>query len=182
LPNGRTALDRITSFNDRISKTLLWLGAAGLVAMTIIIGWQVYARYVLNASPSWAEQASLLLMIWYALLAAAAGFQEGFHIKILAGQNRASPKRARAMRILAEAVVILCGIMMFIWGIQLTEIISSHAIPSLGISRSWAYLPLPIAGALITLFCSTRLAGELLRPGWTEEPLIDSSLQVQEEL
>jgi len=167
-------VERLTRINGYISKLLLLLAAAGLFAMTLIIGWQVYARYVLNASPSWSEQLSLLLMIWYALLAAAAGFHEGFHIRIVALQAASSEKRARIMRIAAEIIVILCGVMMVIWGIDLARIISSHVIPSLGISRTWAYAPLPIAGALIVLFSGTRLAGEITQPGFTAEDEIDS--------
>lgn len=169
-------LDHITAFNARLSQVILWIAAAGLVAMTLIIGWQVYARYVLNASPSWSEQTALLLMTWYAVLAAAAGFNEGFHIRILALQNALPEKIARLMRVMAELVVIGCGFMMLIWGIELTNIISSHVIPSLGISRSWAYVPLPLAGAAIILFCSTRFVGELLRPGWTAEKPIEEIL------
>ncbi len=165
---------RLTYYNGYLAKLLLWIGGAGLFAMTLIIGWQVFARYVLNASPSWAEQLSLLLMIWYALLAAAAGFHEGFHIKIIALQAGASTRNARILRIVAEIVVVMSGAMMVVWGLDLTYIISSHVIPSLGISRSWAYAPLPIAGALIVLFSGTRLAGELLYPGFTAEDEIDS--------
>lgn len=163
-------LERLTRLNGILSYILLWISGAGLLAMTGIIGWQVVARYVLNASPSWAEQLSLILMIWYALLAAAAGFHEGFHIKILALQNAVSPSKARNMRLITEMIILLCGVMMLIWGIELTMIINSHVIPSLGISRSWAYLPLPISGALIILFSATRVFGEVTRPGWTELP------------
>jgi TRAP-type C4-dicarboxylate transport system permease small subunit len=44
-----------------ISRATLMLAGVGLLAMTGIIGWQVFARYVLNASPAWAEQAALVL-------------------------------------------------------------------------------------------------------------------------
>ena len=53
-----------------------------LVLMTIIITVQVFGRYVLNASPVWAEQAALLILIWCVFMAAAAGMREGFHIRI----------------------------------------------------------------------------------------------------
>lgn len=62
-----------------LSRLLIAFGAIGLLAMTAIIGWQVFGRFVLNSSPSWTEQASLILMIWYVMFAAAAGVYEGFH-------------------------------------------------------------------------------------------------------
>ena len=53
---------------DRISRWLsqgaMFLSAAGLVAMMLIICWQVFARYVLHAAPSWTEQSALYLMLW----------------------------------------------------------------------------------------------------------------------
>jgi len=54
---------------DRIggaaSRGLTLLSAIGLILMTLIVGWQVFGRYVLNQSPDWSEQAALALMIWY---------------------------------------------------------------------------------------------------------------------
>ena len=66
----------------QVSRMLIAFGSLGLLAMTAIISWQVFGRFVLNSSPSWTEQASLVLMIWYVMFAAAAGVHEGFHIRI----------------------------------------------------------------------------------------------------
>lgn len=164
------ALDR---FNDRVAGALLWISGIGLITMTLIVGWQVFARYILNASPSWSEQATLLLMIWYALLAAAAGFQQGFHIRIVAGQVAVGPKLARMMRIVIEILVLGTGLMFIFSGWWIAEMFASNAIPSLPLSRFWAYLPIPLAGVFITLFSAVRLAGEIAHPGWTEEPSHD---------
>ena len=58
------------------------LSGSALVLMTTIIIVQVFGRYVLNASPVWAEQAAMLILIWCVFFAAAAGVREGFHIRI----------------------------------------------------------------------------------------------------
>ena len=63
----------LTNITHFTADWLVRVAAVGLVLMTLIIGWQVFGRYVLNSSPSWSEQASLALMIWYVSLAAAAG-------------------------------------------------------------------------------------------------------------
>ena len=168
-------LDRVTAFNDGLARVLLAIGGAGLVAMTLIVGWQVFARYILNNSPSWSEQLTLLLMIWYAMLAAAAGFQQGFHIRIAAFQTQASASGARSMRLLVEALVMASGVLFIAWGIELATIVRKHVIPSLGLSRAWAYAPLPLVGMCMVLFAGTRLVGEVMRPGWTEEAEQDSA-------
>jgi hypothetical protein len=69
-------LEHLRRANAAASSALIHAGAAGLVLMTAIIGWQVFGRFVLGSSPSWAEQAALILMIWYVFFAAAAGVRE----------------------------------------------------------------------------------------------------------
>ena len=136
---------------------LVRVAAAGLILMTAIVGWQVFGRYVLNSSPSWSEQAALVLMIWYVSLAAAAGVREGFHIRIVALENAVSPHWKRRLQIASDLIVGACGAAMLIWGSELVIRTWSHTIPSLGIPRGFAYAGLPISGLLIVLFCLEKL-------------------------
>lgn len=149
-----TALRRLSRM---ASSALIGAAATGLVAMTVIIGWQVIGRYVLGSSPSWTEQAAQVLMIWFAFLAAAAGVREGFHIRIVALEEAASPKVRAVMRAIGGLVVGGCGLAMLVLGGDLVMRTWSHTIPSLGLSRGVAYLGLPIAGGLIMLFAIERL-------------------------
>lgn len=139
------------------SRLLIGLAAAGLVAMTVIIGWQVLGRYVLGASPSWSEQAAQVLMIWFAYLAAAAGIREGFHIRIVALEEAAPPVLRAGMRVAGGVVVAACGLAMLVLGGDLVARTWSHTIPSLGLPRGLAYLGLPISGGLIFLFAIERI-------------------------
>lgn len=142
------------------AELLLRIAAFGLVLMTVIVGWQVFGRYVLNSSPSWSEQAALTLMIWYVLLAAAAGVREGFHIRIVALEEAVGPKAKRGMRMVQDLIVASCGIAMTIWGGELVIRTWEHIIPSLGLPRGLAYLALPISGVLIALFSLERMLEE----------------------
>jgi TRAP-type C4-dicarboxylate transport system permease small subunit len=151
-------LDRFAAITRWLSGLLMFAGAAGIVVMTGIIGWQVFGRYVLNASPAWSEQAALVLMVWFVMFGAAAGVHEGFHIRIGVFVE-ALPVRIRtACRATALLIIAACGIALAVWGTQLVLAVWSHVIPTLGISRGFAYLPLPLSGGLITLFAIERLA------------------------
>ena len=55
----------LSAASGKVSIFAKWFAGIGLLVMTAIISAQVFARYVLNDSPAWAEQAALLLMIWY---------------------------------------------------------------------------------------------------------------------
>jgi TRAP-type C4-dicarboxylate transport system permease small subunit len=151
------------------SRLLIGIAAAGLIAMTLIIGWQVLGRYVLGASPSWSEQAAQVLMIWFAFLAAAAGVREGFHIRIVALEEAATPRIRRAMQIMASLVVGGCGLAMLVLGGELVIRTWSHTIPSLGLSRGVGYLGLPISGGLILVFALEQMFAAPLKPAPSPE-------------
>jgi TRAP-type C4-dicarboxylate transport system permease small subunit len=145
----------------QIGRVTRWIASAGLLIMTAIIAWQVFARYVLNASPAWGEQAALLLMIWYVMLAAAAGVREGFHIRIGAAVDALPDRLRRATILLAHGVVAVFGVTMVIWGTQLMLATWTHVIPTLGLPRGVAYMPMPIAGLLIVGFSLEHITAVL---------------------
>lgn len=145
------------ALSDRVADLLVKLGALGLLATTAIIGWQVFGRYVLQSSPSWTEQASLLLMIWYVFLAAAAGVWERFHIRIQILELRFTEANRRRLRIGIHALVAVMGLVLLVYGAMLAWDVRVHVIPSLGISRAWAYVVIPFAGLLISLFSLARI-------------------------
>jgi len=68
---------------------------------------------------------------------------------------------AKGFDILAHLAVAGAGLVMVIAGWQLTTTLWAFDIPSLGIPRGLALLPLPIAGVLITLFSSSQLVDVL---------------------
>lgn len=141
----------------KAADVLLVVSAIGLLMMTFIVGWQVFGRYVLGSSPSWAEQGALTLMIWFIFLGGAAGVRDGFHIRIVAVENMVSQSKRRKMRVVSNAIVGLSGLAMLWWGGELVVRTWSHVIPSLGIPRGMAYLAIPIAGLLIALFSLERM-------------------------
>lgn len=162
--------DPIARLSRGISRVVLIVAAAGLVAMTLIISWQVFSRYVLEASAAWTEQAALLLMIWFIFLATAVGIREGFHISITAMIEPLGPGATRTAIIATHVIVGIIGVGMVVWGAELTGYTWGISIPTLGISRGYAYVPIVISGALIVFFAVehvvTRARGGEVKPLW----------------
>ncbi len=140
-----------------LSKAAIFIAASCIVIMTAIITYQVVARYFFNASPAWSERLSLLLLGYLVFFGAAAGVHEKFHIRIDAVRNAVPARLAKGFDIFAHLAVAGAGIIMVIAGYQLTTVLWAFDIPSLGLPRGLALLPLPIAGALITLFSCAQL-------------------------
>ena len=142
---------------DTLSKISLYISMSSIVVMTAIITYQVVARYFFNASPAWSERLSLVLLGYLVFFGAAVGVHERFHIRIDALRDAVSPRLARGFDITANFAVICAGIVMIIAGFQLTTTLWPFDIPSLGLPRGLALLPIPISGALITLFAAAQL-------------------------
>lgn len=159
----------IRSLSRFLSLSALYLSATGLVLMTAIIGWQVFARYVLNSAPSWTEQAALYLMLWFILFAAAAGVREGFHIRISLAHDLVDGAPRRLLVLTCHTIVGLFGLTMAAGGIELISATWSHTIPTLGLPRGSAYIPIACAGALILFFSIEHIAAEF--SGQKVEPL-----------
>ena len=160
----------IEEFSGKISLLSKWVASIGLLLMTAIIVVQVFSRYVLNDSPVWAEQAALLLMIWYVFIAAAAGVREGFHIRIAVIAESLPEVLQRWVRLLTHFLVLMFGVAMAVFGAQLAAATWEHVIPTLGLSRGLAYVPISVSGVLIVGFSAEQLLADLrskeLRPLW----------------
>lgn len=140
-----------------MSTGALWLSGTGLVLMTIIVGWQVFTRYVLNWSNAWTEPAALLLMSWFIFLGAAVGIRENYHLGFDVVLY-VVPRRAKlVLRAISDVVVIGFAVGMIIYGVQLVVLGWNARMPSIGIPDGVKYLPLVGGGILIVLFSVERL-------------------------
>lgn len=142
----------LSAASSSLSLFAKWFAGIGLLLMTAIIAIQVFARYVLNDSPAWAEQFALLVMIWYVFFAAAAGVREGFHIRIAVFVDSLPAGLSRIMTLVGHLMVLIFGAAMAYYGVELTMATWGHVIPTLGISRGFAYLPIALSGVLIVGF------------------------------
>lgn len=142
---------------DTLSRLALFISASCIVAMTGIITYQVVARYIFNDSPAWSERLSLVLLAYLVFFGAAVGVHQKFHIRIEVLRNAVPERLGQIFEITAHAAVAIAGLVMLIAGLQLTTSLWEFAVPSLGIPRGLALLPLPVAGGLIMLFASAHL-------------------------
>ena len=142
---------------EPLNRLALWLAGIGLVAMTVFVAWQVYGRYVLNATPSWTEAGSIVLMSWFILFGAAAGVREGGHLGFEVLRYVVPAPVRRGMAAVSHLVVGLFGGAMAIYGMELTVGTWAATIPTLGLPGGFDYLPLVVGGVLIGLFSLEHL-------------------------
>lgn len=153
---------------DWVSAAVIVMGGIALVVLVAITGWQVWGRYVLNDTPTWAERLSLLLILIVSLPVAAVGLRENFHISISAVTNILPQKAARFLEYFNAIALLLFGLAMAWYSSILVAGTWNRDIPLLGVPQAFQYIPLVICGALIALFMAERLIG--LMRGYGETP------------
>lgn len=163
---------------DAIQQLCTVVSAGCVVAITLIIPWGIFSRYALGIGLSWAEPVSVLLVIWFAFLAAAVCYREGLHIGVTILPNLLRGRARLAVGWAIELCVAAINLFMLIWGTRLVETTWGQLIAALPVVTAGAsYLPIPIGGAIVLLFVVERL--------WTGrlfvEPSADSLTHVSTE-
>jgi TRAP-type C4-dicarboxylate transport system permease small subunit len=156
-PPMHPQLMRVGKVLTAISNGALYLAGAGLVAMSIIVLWQVIVRFILNWNNSWTEVTAIMVMSWFIFLGAAVGVRENFHLGFDVLVYFLPKGSKRILRTISDLVVVSFAVGMIIYGITLMQLQWAERMPSLGISGAFRYLPLAAGGVLIALFSVERM-------------------------
>lgn len=158
--NGQTSVrDPAATILDGTASVALWFAGISLVVMAAVEFWQVFARYVLNDSPSWTEPLALLFMKFAMMLGAAAGVRAEAHFGFFVVAQQAPPAVRQLLAAFARLVVLGTGAALALWGTELMQ--DGWDIPMAGVAlpEGLGYLPVAAGGALIALFAAASLAG-----------------------
>lgn len=137
---------------DGLCNACRLLTGVSLVFLTAIFGWLVYGRYVLNATPTWVEQAALLLVMMIAFLGAAVGVHENSHLSVTLLRTSVPRPVRNALLFISDLLLAGFGFLMAWYGAQLTIFKWGSAIPLIHLPEGLRSLPLTIGGGLIMLF------------------------------
>ena len=151
-PETPAFIRRMDSTFDLISRICLVLAGLALVVMTAIFAWLVFGRYVLNDTPTWVEQVSLLLVMVIAFLGSAVGVHQHTHLSVVLFRNIVPKKVRTVFVIISDVLMAIFGAMMFWFGTELTIFKWKTLIPLIQWSEGLRSLPLTIAGVLLFLF------------------------------
>ena len=142
---------------DRLYLAAMWAGGVAIVAMSLIIPWGVFTRYVLGTGSQWPEPIAILLMMVFTFIGAACAYRAGGHIAVAMITERL-PKPLQTL--LAWVVdLLMAAVSGFVawYGTKLCIATWGQSIAEL----SWlpvgaTYASLPLGGALTLLFVIER--------------------------
>lgn len=141
-------LNRIANAIVKAAEFGLW---AGFLALVVTVGLQVGARNVFKLPLVWTLDLAQLLFSWLIFVGAAVAFRRGAHYLVDIWPDNWAGFRLGldVIGVLAAGLVIY---VLVVHGWTLVEIRSTSTVATLGISRSWMFLPMPVCGAMMLVF------------------------------
>jgi TRAP-type C4-dicarboxylate transport system permease small subunit len=159
-----------TRFCAGLSKLCLMAAVVLLIAVILSVQWQVFGRYVLNDTPTWAEALSMLMVLFVTALGLAVGVRDAGHIGLESMVALLPERWQRRIELLIHALVGLFGALMIDGGWVWASAKWGEKKPMLPVPDGIDYVPVIIAGVLIVLFSIehiiANLQGKVVEPSW----------------
>ena len=119
--------------------------------LTVVLGVQVFFRYVMGASLSWSEELARYMFVWLVYLGIPYGCKVMRHIKIDAGLYL-FPKAIRRHVVILGDIIFLCfaiAIVYYAWGLEMKQIKFGQLSPAMQIPM-WIPYGAPLVGFFLT--------------------------------
>lgn len=132
-----------------------------MLAMVCLIAYQVFMRYVLNNTPGWTEELSILLMGWFVFLGVAVALKEDLHISIEMIVSRLPKKLAHVVEIANSFLILVMSGIFIYFGFTLAWALRHNVLPGTGLSVAIQRVPVGVAGVFMALIMFLKLAEQL---------------------
>lgn len=135
-----------------INAVLAVIASVLLIAMTLLVLYQVFTRYVLNDPADFTEELVRYMLIWTGFFGAAYAFGTRQHIALLFVQDRFPESARRGLMIFVDVLILVfAAAVVVVGGTQLALSAREELSALLGISRGLVYGVAPVAGLFIVL-------------------------------
>lgn len=148
-PRSLSSYDRLL---DAISNINLFICSVLLVVLTVIFGWLVFGRYVLNATPTWVESVSLLLVVYIGFLGASVGIHKKTHLGVSVFREISPRPVQRLFEFMSHTILTGFGLVMVVYGYKLTLFRWPTQIPLIHVTEGLRAIPIMLSGVCIVLF------------------------------
>jgi TRAP-type C4-dicarboxylate transport system permease small subunit len=129
------------------------------IGLLILIGLEVFFRYVIGNALSWPEEVAGIFFIWFTLLGVAAVVREDDHIAFDFLMKHTPPVVGKIIKLFCLLMIQVYAFVMIYHGYSYASMFSFETTPAARINLLWMTLSLPISGLLIIIFSLLKIAG-----------------------
>ncbi|OFU50374.1 TRAP transporter small permease [Aerococcus sp. HMSC10H05] len=136
-----------------IDKAMRSLCAVAMAALTLLVIWQVFTRYILNHPSTWSEELAAYMFAWVTVFGAAYVFGKREHMNIPVIVERFSSVNQNSLQILAEVLNLIFALTVMVYGgFEITQLTMGQLSSSLPLQMGYFYMCIPISGIFIALY------------------------------
>lgn len=170
--------------NHWCHRIVLTIAQIAVIAMLIIVFFNVVLRYCFNTGIKWVEEIPRLLVTLFTFIACAIGVRDHMHISVSILYDRfpVGGKGRKAMDIIGDVATLLCGLFLLIYGIVFIVKLRPGSLPMTGLPTFIQYIPAPIGGFIMTFDSILFLTGLIKKDDLLySEPEVDYIQIVKEQ-
>ncbi len=147
------------------SKIEFWLVSLFYAYMTIIIGVEVFRRYVLGASSTWGEETAIYAFIWMTYIAAAHRVRGRKHLSVELLRNKMNRTQKFCALVLSDVCFFILAVAVIYYSVAFVQTNIQYGQNMLGVDlpMALATVAVPIGWGLIALRVVERFLATLRR-------------------
>ena len=142
----------LTKIKKGMNFLLSRIAAVLLSAMTLLVLYQVFTRYVLNSPAAFTEELVKYSLIWTGFIGAAYAFSTREHMALTLVRDKLTGRPHQILVIFIDALILLLAIFVItIGGYKLAVSARAEFSALLGVPRTLVYSIAPISGIFIII-------------------------------
>ncbi|TVP51256.1 MAG: TRAP transporter small permease [Halomonas sp.] len=147
---------------DQFNRVVGWGLAFLLLTMTVLIFWQVFARFVVGKPLFFSDEIARFAMIWLTFIGAGYAYRRGALISVDILLEYAGARFACVLRVLVVLCSALFALIIVKYGFELVGRVANQTAPSTRISMMWPYMAVPLGGIVILVNSIALLIDEVI--------------------
>ena len=133
----------LSRFNEFVGKVGKYCGLTLIGAMTLVILYQVFMRYVLNDPPTWSEEMSRFMMVWMTFLVAPIAYRHGMNVAIETLSRFLVGRVQAVLQLVLNALILYFMLVYAQEGVGLAERGLKSKAFTIDVKLFWFYLVVP---------------------------------------
>ena len=149
---------------DFLMHAIETAGAFLLAVMTLIILWQIIARFrIIHIISPWTEEVAMILLVWFGLTGAAIGVRKHLHIGVEFVTTLFPERVQRILMIAVNILLALFSVFLLVKGAELAWALKDTDTPATVISRGLViYSAAPVAAFFMLLYSLELIVKQII--------------------
>ena len=138
-----------------------------ILAIVLIVTWQVLSRYLLQSPSSVSEEVARFLLVWISLIGAVYCYRTKAHLGLDIITNKLAAKQQQIAALFTHVMVFLFSALVLVIGGTRLVTLAFEPIqrsPALDVPMGYLYCALPLAGILLCFYSVIAFINEFSTP------------------